>query len=117
MYSVLGKWYFNLIGPMHSLNIATCFILSDSEKVKYNYFIFAFFSAQIPSVSEHCGQMVTTCISMYNTIQTQLLPTPAKSHYTFNLRDLSKVFQGVLMCFPGSIKVSSGKLLIMSVKV
>jgi dynein heavy chain len=40
---------------------------------------------------------VESCITVYKTISAQLLPTPAKSHYTFNLRDLSKTFQGILM--------------------
>ena len=42
-------------------------------------------------------KLVAATVSVYSTITSELLPTPAKSHYTFNLRDLSKVFQGVLM--------------------
>ncbi len=37
-----------------------------------------------------------------------LLPTPAKSHYTFNLRDLAKVFQGTLMGSPKFIDSQIG---------
>eukprot|EP00605_Chrysophyceae_sp_TOSAG23-4_P000859 GSChrysophyteH1.ASY1.ANO1.950.1 assembled CDS len=39
-------------------------------------------------------------VDIYMRIQKELLPTPSKSHYTFNLRDLSKVFQGLLMVHP-----------------
>eukprot|EP01135_Chromosphaera_perkinsii_P003004 Nk52_evm26s232 gene=Nk52_evmTU26s232 len=43
------------------------------------------------------SKTVQATINVYATIAKELLPTPAKSHYTFNLRDLSKVFQGILM--------------------
>ncbi|CAH2055605.1 unnamed protein product, partial [Iphiclides podalirius] len=43
-------------------------------------------------------------IEVFKSLVEELLPTPTKSHYTFNLRDLSKVFQGILMMDPQSIK-------------
>ncbi|KAK2956118.1 putative Dynein axonemal heavy chain 5 [Blattamonas nauphoetae] len=39
--------------------------------------------------------IVEAATHIYFTISENLRPTPAKSHYTFNLRDLSKVFQGI----------------------
>lgn len=40
-------------------------------------------------------QLVQPTIELYSRITSELLPTPAKSHYTYNLRDMSKVFQGI----------------------
>ena len=44
--------------------------------------------------------VVNATLDIYNRISAELLPTPAKSHYTFNLRDVSKVFQGILLTKP-----------------
>lgn len=45
-----------------------------------------------------CGNLaVNATIDLYSQITKELLPIPAKFHYTFNLRDIAKVFQGMLM--------------------
>ena len=58
-----------------------------------------------PDAEETVSKIVAATNAVYITITTELLPTPAKSHYTFNLRDLSKVFQGMLMAQPSKLKV------------
>lgn len=48
--------------------------------------------------------MVDGTIEIYNRIAEELRPTPAKFHYLFNLRDVSKVFQGILTSKPISVQ-------------
>jgi len=43
-------------------------------------------------------------IEIYSKIQEDLRATPAKFHYMFNLRDVSKVIQGILMCSNKSVQ-------------
>lgn len=42
-------------------------------------------------------KIVAATCKIYNKIQEDLKPTPAKSHYTFNLRDFSKIICGICM--------------------
>jgi dynein heavy chain len=48
--------------------------------------------------------IVDGTIEVYTRICTEKLPIPSKFHYTFNLRDVSKVFQGIMMCTPSVIR-------------
>ena len=41
--------------------------------------------------------IIEAAVELYLQTSKDFLPTPAKCHYTFNLRDLSKVVQGILM--------------------
>ncbi|KAJ3207853.1 Dynein heavy chain 6, axonemal [Entophlyctis luteolus] len=59
------------------------------------------FSGEIKQCSD---AIVNSAIEIYRSMCTELLPTPAKSHYTFNLRDLSKVVQGILQVRPANVQ-------------
>lgn len=50
------------------------------------------FKSEVKALSTH---IVEASIFVYNDISKELRPTPAKSHYTFNLRDISKIIQGI----------------------
>ena len=44
--------------------------------------------------------LVLASNELYQTLCQKMLPTPAKCHYLFNLRDVSKIFQGIYMAEP-----------------
>lgn len=44
-------------------------------------------------IAQCTNKLISASLTIYNKARLELLPTPAKSHYTFNLRDLSKIFQ------------------------
>ena len=46
-----------------------------------------------PEVRRKTDGVVAATCGLFAAISEALLPTPAKFHYSFNLRDVSKVFQ------------------------
>lgn len=54
-------------------------------------------------------RLVDMGVSVYDRVRAGLLPTPSKEHYTFNLRDLSKLFQGFMMVDPKSVYLDAKK--------
>ncbi|OAJ39728.1 hypothetical protein BDEG_23556 [Batrachochytrium dendrobatidis JEL423] len=58
------------------------------------------FSKSIVSMSQ---KIVTATKQVYRGAMSNLLPTPKKSHYTFNLRDFARVIQGMLLSRPETV--------------
>ncbi|CAE7406660.1 DNAH7 [Symbiodinium microadriaticum] len=53
--------------------------------------VLQWYLAKFPSqVGALSGNVVRATVDIYHSISANMLPTPAKSHYTFNLRDLAK---------------------------
>jgi dynein heavy chain len=47
--------------------------------------------------------LVSSSIVMYYRVFINMLPTPSKSHYVFNLRDLSKLVNGLMQAYPSVV--------------
>ena len=52
-----------------------------------------FLAATPQAVAGMGPALVAASVALYERLSAELLPTPAKSHYTFNLRDLSSLFK------------------------
>ena len=50
-----------------------------------------------PEIIKFNNKLINGTIEIYHIAMSELLPTPAKSHYLFNLRDLAKVVFGICM--------------------
>lgn len=50
------------------------------------------FEGEIKSLGD---QITNATVVLYNAILEHLLPTPSKSHYLFNMRDLAKVINTI----------------------
>ncbi|KAH9163072.1 hypothetical protein LEN26_000647, partial [Aphanomyces euteiches] len=81
---------------------------NENKTIIFSTILSSFLCTFVPEVQKLEPDVVQASIHVYNTICRELLPTPAKSHYTFNLRDLAKIFQGCLMCDSRKIQDSSG---------
>ena len=78
---------FNMILP---LSIESIYgpIIKHMFKVKH-------FSEQAYKVID---SLTGATISLWNKVKSTMLPTPAKFHYVFNMRELSRIFKGILTC-------------------
>uniref|UniRef100_A0A4W3H1L8 Dynein axonemal heavy chain 12 n=1 Tax=Callorhinchus milii TaxID=7868 RepID=A0A4W3H1L8_CALMI len=81
-------------------NLCTINTFSDETMVRIFSHIVAFYfrNNEFPPDYYTIGNyIVNATIEVYKKAIENLLPTPAKSHYTFNLRDFSRVIQGCLL--------------------
>ena len=75
--------HFNIIGYVE---------MSDSSKTTiFGSILTSFLSSFEGNVISMVENIVRASTDLFSTIVKELLPTPNKSHYTFNLRDLAKV--------------------------
>lgn len=88
---------FNMILPLSVESIYGP-IIKHQFKAKY-------FSNEVNKTIEG---LTGATISIWNKVKNTMLPTPSKFHYVFNMRDLSRIFKGILQIKRETINTASG---------
>ncbi|XP_054464751.1 dynein axonemal heavy chain 12 [Anoplopoma fimbria] len=92
---------------LRHFNIFSINAFSDDTMVRIFSSVVAFYLKNNEFPPEYFtigNQIVTATMEVYKKAVENLLPTPAKSHYTFNLRDFSRVIQGCLLLKKDSLE-------------
>jgi dynein heavy chain len=79
----------------HYNNVAAADMADDSVEKIFTTMSAYFFFPFSDTVQNMVPFLVKAAINIFQLVGEELLPTPEKSHYIFNLRDLWKIFQGL----------------------
>ena len=85
---------------------------NDILKVIYNQIVVGHLSQFDPSCQKVAEKIVDATLTVFNKIlkDTSFSPSARKFHYQFNLRELSKVTEGIMMSTPGPYRNNPSKL-------
>lgn len=66
----------------------------------YQKIVGSFYKRFADNIKEAIPKVVECVLDIYYQVKQELLPTPSKSHYTFNLRDITRVCSGLCSANP-----------------
>ena len=95
-----GRQSVSLRFMRHLFLITASEYCSDSLETIYKTFLGTALEYHSQRVKDTIMQITCATIELYHIVLLKLPPTPTKSHYTFNLRDITRVFQGIAMVKP-----------------
>ncbi|CUG06458.1 dynein heavy chain, putative [Bodo saltans] len=84
---------------LSKVNVFNVTFPSETVITKIFSAILTFRFRKFPDWAAMTDNLVKATIQVYTKVTSDLLPIPSKSHYLYNLRDLSKVFQGIYGCY------------------